>query len=231
MLHYQRALLRGIAYPLRVARRRPLASLLALCVTLMAGGGGLDLYARSQWRAAQAALAADRPAEARQRLAICLFVWPRSPEVHHLAARAARLTNDIAAAEDELNQAIRVNGEATESVQLEFLLLRVQTGELDEVAATLVKSVEQDHPESPLILETLARAYITLLRYKSALACLNRWIELRPNEVKAYQWRGVVLERLDQYKAAAADYNKALELDPDLLPVRLRVAEMLMEDK
>ena len=40
-----------------------------------------------------------------------------------------------------------------------------------------------------------------------------------------------MLERLDNHKAATADYHRALELDPDLLPVRLRVAEMLLEDK
>jgi tetratricopeptide (TPR) repeat protein len=41
----------------------------------------------------------------------------------------------------------------------------------------------------------------------------------------------VVYERLNEYKRAAADYHKALELNPRLVPVRLRVAEMLLEDK
>src|SRR5438445_13584714 len=36
---------------------------------------------------------------------------------------------------------------------------------------------------------------------------------------------------MNNYKAAAADYHKALELNPDLILVRLRVAEMLLEDK
>jgi Tfp pilus assembly protein PilF len=36
---------------------------------------------------------------------------------------------------------------------------------------------------------------------------------------------------MSQQKAAAEDYRRALELDPDLFPVRLRVAEMLLEDK
>ena len=40
-----------------------------------------------------------------------------------------------------------------------------------------------------------------------------------------------MLERLNNHKGAMDDYHRALELDPDLLPVRLRVAEMLLEDK
>jgi tetratricopeptide (TPR) repeat protein len=116
-------------------------------------------------------------------------------------------------------------------VQLEFLLLRARTGELEEVAPTLIDSVEKGHPESPVILETLAQAYLRQLRYKAAYACLSRWIELCPDAVRAYQWRGWTLERLNRFKAAAEDYRQALELDPDLIPVRLRVAEMLLEDK
>jgi hypothetical protein len=61
-----------------------------------------------------------------------------------------------------------LHGGATEAVQFEFLLLRVQTGEVDEVAPTLIDSVEKGHAESPLILETLSRAYILRLRYKAA---------------------------------------------------------------
>src|SRR5262249_51357433 len=153
------------------------------------------------------------------------WLWPRSPEVHQLAARAARLSGDTQAAENHLNQCLKLNGGATEPVQLEFLLLRVQTGGLEEGASPLVACVGKGLPEAPLILETLARAYIPLLRYKPAYACLSRWIELRPDEAKAYQWRGWVLERLSRYKVAMEDYQRALELNPDLFPVRLRVAE------
>jgi tetratricopeptide (TPR) repeat protein len=177
-----------------------------------------------------AALAADRPREARDRLAVCLLVWPRDPEVHRLTARAARLSGDTPAAEAHLNECLKWQGGATEAVQLEFLLLRVQRGEVDEVSATLIDCVEKGHPESPIILETLAQAYMHRHRYKPMLACLTRWIEICPDVAKAYQWRGWVLERLNHAKEAVADYNRAVELDPDLVPVRLRLAEMFMED-
>lgn len=213
------------------ARRRPLLALLLL-VGLVAGAGlGLWRYSAYQWRAAQAALREDRPAEARERLNFFLTVMPRNPEVHLLAARAARLTNDLNAAEAHLNRCLQIQDGATEGVQLEFLLLRVQTGEVDEIAPVLVDTVQKGHPESRVILETLAAAYILRLRYKPAYACLSEWIELEPRRAKPYHWRGWVLERLNNHKSATADYHRALELDPDLLPVRLRVAEMLLEKK
>jgi len=124
-----------------------------------------------------------------------------------------------------------LQGGATQEVQLEFLFLRVQGGELDEVEPTLRDCVEKGHPASPLILETLARAHMHRLRYRPAYEYLSRWIKLRPNEAKPYHWRGWVLERLNQAKAAAEDYHRALALDPNLVRVRLRVVEMLLEDK
>jgi tetratricopeptide (TPR) repeat protein len=204
-----------------------------LVVGLVLASGVLvgDWYVHHQWRAAQAALAEDRPQEAQSRLNVCLLIWPRDPNVHRLAARAARLSGDLQDAEEHLNRCLKLQGGATEAVQLEFLLLRVQGGELDDVAPTLIDSVEKDHPESPIILETLSRAYMQRLRYRPAEACLNRWIELRPAAAKAYHWRGWVLERLGNYKPARTDYLRALELAPDLITVRLRVAEMYLEDK
>jgi tetratricopeptide (TPR) repeat protein len=68
-------------------------------------------------------------------------------------------------------------------------------------------------------------------RYKPAFGCLSRWIELQPDNAKPHHWRGWVLERLNNPKRAKDDYERALELDPSLLAVRLRVVEMFLEDK
>jgi tetratricopeptide (TPR) repeat protein len=213
------------------ARRHPRLTLLLVFGLVLGTGFGLWRFAVYQWRAARAALEADQFQEARDRLDYCLIAWPRSVDVHLLAARAARLTGDLDAAESHLNRCLKLHDGATDGVQIEFLLLRVQTGEVDAVAPVLFDTVEKGHPESRLILETLARSYILRLRYRMAYACLTKWIEIRPESARPYASRGWVLERLNNHKAGMADYRKALELDPDLVPVRLRVAEMLMEDK
>ena len=230
MLPFPSATIRTLTYPFRLARRRPRATAAAVLALCAAGGAAGWGYARHEWRAAGEAVAADRPQEARDRLAVPLLVWRWDPDVHLLAARAARMAGDLPAAEALLKRSLKLAGGATNPIQLEFLLLRVQTGELDRVAPALIEAADQGHPDAPLVFETLAVAYMHDLRYKPAYACLSRWIELRPAAVRAYQYRGWVLERLNNRKGATADYEKALDLDPDLVPARLRVAEMLIEE-
>jgi tetratricopeptide (TPR) repeat protein len=232
MLGHVRGFVRELAYPVRVAWRwrRTTLALIFLFVLVVPLAGGY-WFACAQWEAAQTDLAEDRPAEALARLDVCLWVWPNDPEVRLRAARAARLGGNVQAAEAHLNRCLKLHHGRTEAVQLEFLLLRAQTGEVDEVANTLTDCVEKGHAESPLILATLARAYLQRGRYHRARAYLHKWVEICPNEAKPYQWRGWVQERLNQHKAASADYEKAVQLDPRLILVRLRIAEMLLEDK
>jgi tetratricopeptide (TPR) repeat protein len=207
-------------------RRHPKTAVLVL---VLLGLGGTYAYALRQWQMA-GAVVKDRPAEARSRLGLCLLVWPRSVEVHLLAARAARLSGDFAAAEAHLNRCLKLQHGATEAIQVEFLLMRVQRGEEDEVAPELFALyVDRNSPEAPLILETLAWAYMYNLRYGPAFNCLSRWAALAPDSAEPLRWRGWVLERLNDPEGAMKDYQRALELDPDLVPVRLRLAEMFLE--
>ncbi len=223
-----------VRLPLRAGaklRRHPWWTLAVIFVLLSGTAFGVWRYAMHQWEAAQVAVKEERTQDAKERLAFCLRVWPRSTEVHVLAARAARLNGDLQAAERYLNRCLELEGGATEAVQLEFLLMRAQGGEIDELAPALFELVEKGHPDSQAILETISRTYILRLRYKPAFACLSRWIEYQPDNPKPYQWRGWSLERLNNAKAAMTDYQKALELDPEQIPVRLRIAEMYLEDK
>ncbi len=214
----------------RGVARRPRFALLAL-VALAAVPSGAAVYVRREAAAARADIDENRPADARRRLDRCLRVWPWGADLHRLAGRAARADGDLPAAEAHLSRALQLAGGATESVQVEFLLLRAQGGELDTVAPVLLQTVEDGHEDGPLILETLARAYMVQLRYRPAYVCLKRWIELRPDVPRAYQWRAWVTERLDNHKLAAADYARAIAIDPDLVFSRLRLAELHLEDR
>ena len=216
----------------KAARRRPLIAVLIVLVLFAGVGIGVWQYAVHQWNAALAALREDHPKEARDRLAICLRVWPRSSEVHLLAARAERLSGDFPSAEAHLNRCIELDGHATDRVQREFVLMRVQTGEVDTpLAEALFDTAQADNPDAQMILETLAQAYYIRTRYKRAHGCLTRWIEIAPTNPKPYHLRGLVWERLNNPKKAREDYERALELDPHFTLVRLRLAEMFLEDK
>jgi tetratricopeptide (TPR) repeat protein len=204
---------------------------LALTLLVLAGtGAGFYVYTLRQWHAAQAAVKANRPEEAQSRLEVCLLVWPRSVEVHLLAARAARLKGDFEGAEAHLNRCLKLEHGATEAIQLEFLLMRVQGGEEDAVAPELLSQyVDNDSPETPVILETLAQAYLHKFRYGPAFYYLNRWIEVAPDSAEAYRGRGWVLEHMNDPQGSMKDYKRAVELDPNLVPARLRLAEMYLD--
>jgi len=201
----------------------------ALLLLLGAGGASYG-YALRQWHVARLAVKENRPADAETPLAVCLRVWPRSASVHLLAARASRLAGDFDGAEAHLNRCLKLDGAARDDVQLEFLLMRVQAGEVNEVEEPLLNCVENGHPESALILETLAGAYMRNLRYAPALNVLNRWIDLAPDSADAHQYRAWLLERAHDPQGALRDYRRAVELAPDLVLPRLRLAELLLQE-
>jgi len=221
--------LRAVRSLARWVRRRPwTAASLALLVIAAALGSGY-LYVRHQWRAAQEDVRELRLDQARERLDICLAIWPRRVEVRLLAARTARLSGDFETAEAHLNRCLKLVG-PTEDVQLEFLLIRAQTGEIQEVAPILETIVENGHRDGAHILETMSRAYMRNLEYGPAFGCLSRWIVLDPNDTRPHYWRGWVFERVANPTRAREDYEHALAMDPSLFSVRLRLAEMLLED-
>jgi tetratricopeptide (TPR) repeat protein len=210
-------------------RARPLLAALAGVVVLAAAGlAGTKLYADARLRAARQAWEEERHAAAGAHVEACLRVWPRSSEAHLLAARIARGAGDYPEAERHLNECRRLLGTSSEAVQLEWLLLRVQGGEADELAAGLWRTVEQDHPDSDLILEALARTYMRDLRLGPALACLDRWLKRSPGTARALDWRGWVLEKMQNEEEARRAYEQALALQPGRHAVRRRLVQMLL---
>jgi tetratricopeptide (TPR) repeat protein len=191
------------------------------------------LLAREAWaawqeRSARRALAENRLEEAHRHIDQAVRVRAGRLSTRLLAARIARLRGAIAEAAQHLDRCGQPS-EMSEQVQLEWLLLRCQRGELDELAPQLLASVDRGHPDSPVILEGLAGAYMQQTRYREALRCLDRWIERVPSSVRALDWRGWVFNQLDHRGQAFSDYERALELDPSQSAVRLRLAEILVD--
>jgi predicted Zn-dependent protease len=224
---------RGVFRPVRKLwqgiRSRPKLSLVVgflLVATVI--GGGLPLWALYHYRAAERAVEEDRLAEARHHVERYLVIWPRSLDANLLAARIERLAGNYPEAEAYLSRCKRFRHGVTRRMQLEWLLLRAQRGEVDEVTRGLWRLVEERSPDSVLILETLTRVYLEAVRFPRAVVCLNRWLALDPDCVRALNWRGWVHENLERFHEARKDYERALALAPDRSAVRLRLAELLL---
>jgi tetratricopeptide (TPR) repeat protein len=210
-------------------RVRLKTTILVLVVVLVGIGGGGYVYALHQWHAAQQALQENRLDDARSSLRVCLFVWPRSVPVHILAARAARSKGNFEEAEAHLSRCLKLKPNDTDAAEVEFLLMRVQKGEEDQLAPLLMLYVDRGYAESALILETLSRAYLTHFRFGPAHYYLTRWIDLVPDARQAYRSRGWVNERLNDWEAALHDYQTAVDLDPNLVDIQVHIAELWLE--
>jgi tetratricopeptide (TPR) repeat protein len=199
-----------------------------LLLAAVACGAGVYLWGAYHYHAAQRALEEERFAEARRDVELCLAVWSGSARANLLAARVERLAGNFPQAETYLAACKRLNHGATEESQLEWLLLRAERGETDDVDRGLWRLVDAGHHDRVLILETLARAYMRELRFSRALACLDRLLQMNPDSVRALNWRGWVRQRLNQWSEAIEDYQHALKLAPQRWAVRMRLAELLL---
>jgi tetratricopeptide (TPR) repeat protein len=211
----------------RSGRRRWLRRLLAGGVLLLGGLVAREVWGYWQEHSARRAAAEEHLDEAQRHIDLAL--WGRDRwATHLLAARIARLRGAYSLAEQHLSRCGRRGG-LSEPVRLEWLLLRVTRGEVDELGPALRAAADAGHPESAAILEALAGAYMRQTRYHEALRCLNSWVAMAPDDARARDWRGWVGNQLDLRAQAIADYERALELQPRRSPVRLRLAQILVE--
>src|SRR5262249_28037436 len=148
--------------------------------------------------------------------------------MHFLAARTARRAGFSADAERHLSRCAELHGEP-EAIERERALLCAQRGELASVESYLVSCVQQEHRDTPFILEALTQGYMKTYRLPAALGCLSRLFRQQPEHVQALFWRAWVWERLLNREKALADYRRIVELDPEQDTARLRLAEGLLE--
>lgn len=210
-------------------RRRSVFRALVLIGMVVAGSfGGVHLWAWREYRAAEEARRDDRPEDAFRHIQNCLRVWSSSPRAHLRAARIARCSGNELETERFLNLFKQLHGEATPEYQMEWLLMRANSGEIDDVSGSLIALVDQGSPDSIYLLESLARIYMRLTRYAQAKLCLNRWLELEPDSARALDWRAWVWEHVDSNDEAFRDYRRSLELAPGRHETRKRYADLLL---
>src|SRR5262249_31437995 len=184
--------------------------------------------AEYHYRAAKKSLARYRLREARAHLACCLKVWPRSGLTHLLAARVDRQLGEFRSAEEHLTVAQRHLNQA-DDLNLESILLRAQSGQMDTWAKYLRRLVEEDHPATPLILGAMANGYMRAYRLGDAGFLLHLWLEREPDNPRALSSRGGALGGSGGPPEATRGYSQPLGGAPAGDGVRLRLPPLLAE--
>jgi tetratricopeptide (TPR) repeat protein len=219
---------RGLARALWGTRRRAAASALAVLLLLAAAGaGGRRLWLDHLYRAAEAAHERRDFDTALDCLTRYLEADPSSGRAHFLAARAARRAARWDEAEAHLAACQRLDV-PKDALALERVLMNVQRGD-PSGEPYLRERIDQDHPDTPLILEVLIDEYVRTYRLWDALDALNDFLKRRPDDVKALLGRAYVWERMFYFADAEIDYRRALEVAPDDDEARLRFAVLLLD--
>jgi predicted Zn-dependent protease len=209
--------------------RRPLVLLGGVVLLAALAVGGVYLWGWYHWSRAGQDLARYHGAEARRHLDACLWLWPHSPAVHLLSARAARLAGDYPAAEKHLRQCQQGQPAASEEVLLEWAMLHVCMGDLQEHEEYLQTQLRKDPSQAPLVWEALAEGYSRMYRILDAIRCLDHWLEVEPDSVQAFFLRGSVYRQVQAVQKAVPDFRRVVELDPDRSDAREYLAAGLLE--
>jgi tetratricopeptide (TPR) repeat protein len=217
--------------PLTFLRQHAIRASIALALVgllvVMGWVGGRRLWAERHFRAAQQA--ADRRdfAQAREHLDVCLETMPDNGRVRFLAARTARRSGDFDLAQEHLRICEQL-GVEPKVVQLEWALLAAKRGHFAEQEPFLWSLVQRDDPNMLVILEVLIDGYIQHFRMLRALRCLDLFLERESENVQAWLGRGWVCERLFYWADAVQSYRRAVELESENEPARLRLAKALL---
>jgi tetratricopeptide (TPR) repeat protein len=155
-----------------------------------------------------------------------LKLWPKDAKAQMLAAQTARRRGRRLEAENHLHTAIQLGG-ITSDIRLEQALQHAQEGELAEVESLLRAKIEAKDPQSILILEALARGYLSTLRMAQSLKALNMLLERKPDHYHALIWRGRAWEVGSQTEKALKDYEQALVVYPNSMEARMGLAAAL----
>jgi tetratricopeptide (TPR) repeat protein len=100
--------------------------------------------------------------------------------------------------------------------QIEAKGKRVEAGEYIQPLIKLVFKLAEQRPGK--ILESLFSFGLILdemERYKEAIRCYDKAIEIKPDKHEAWYNRGAALDDLGEYREAVASYDKALQIKPD----------------
>ncbi|MBX9579452.1 MAG: tetratricopeptide repeat protein, partial [Gemmataceae bacterium] len=152
-----------------------------------------------------------------------------SPEVHRLAARAARQSGDLEAAGRHLYECQRREDPPADDTLFEWALLRIETGTAGAVEEGMAAKARAGHPQARLIYEALARAYLRRLRLTECVALLDAWQKLDPDSPVLHSLRGQVWNQVRVFGRAADEFEETVRLDPDRSADRLRLALALLE--
>jgi Tfp pilus assembly protein PilF len=179
-------------------------------------------------QAARGALAAGRPAAAREPLRRWLLARPKSAEAHALLAEVALNDGDFPEVKREFNTALSL-GYPDPKLERIRAIWWARLGAYAEAEPILTRIWSEERKTDPAVDEALARIFLKTYRLNRAKAVIERWIEDAPADGRPFLWLTEIDRRteVDNPESWERHYREALRRDPDLDAARHGLAESL----
>jgi len=168
---------------------------------------------------------------ARKHLAECLRIRPLDAETHLRLARNSRRSGDYSAARADLDAYQEIVAGSTLEGMLELAMLVAQQGDLPAAENFLREHLHEEDPQTPLILEALARGGVRVYRLPDALRWTEELLARQPDNVPALLARGMIHESAGHADKALENFQTALYHHPEHAEARLQLAETLLRLK
>jgi tetratricopeptide (TPR) repeat protein len=192
---------------------------------------GLQLgpYARTYGYMGRVLLELDNLEEAAKNLQRAVSLEPDWASAHLWLARTRKRQGRPQDAVPEFNAALALNEHLNEA-RLELVDALAELGDFDKSREQLEILMRAD-PQSASLHQELGRLYKRQGKLAEAVACYDRALALEPGFHEAWNNKGVALEGLDQFAAAAEAYRHAVDLQPEQVVYRLNFAHALWENR
>ncbi|MFO0803856.1 MAG: tetratricopeptide repeat protein [Gemmataceae bacterium] len=169
-------------------------------------------------------------AAARRHLARCRSLWFPTRDMLLLDSRVARRSGDWEEAAAVLDAYSHRFGD-DDRLAAERLMLIATQGDIEFAAPRLIAIIEEGRPEVRPAREALIIGLLFRFRWLEAERNIDAWLAVAPDDPTAVFLRGKFQEQRQQTLAAAASYEKVLELDPEHDEARLRLTTLLLQQR
>jgi tetratricopeptide (TPR) repeat protein len=209
--------------------RRPLVLVLLTASAFVLCGAAYHFWPEIYYHRAAQALQRRDYGTARTELERYLASRPDSAHAHFLLAQLDRRGDRLAEADKHLAACRRLGGPA-DAIRLEHVLMEVQTGAFTAQHEDYCRRcLDQGDVDEYLVLEAFSQGFSKTYRLKEAMVCLQRMLEIQPDNGFALRRRAWIHKVQENFEAAESDYRQAIEIDPSDSAARLELAQLLLD--
>jgi tetratricopeptide (TPR) repeat protein len=225
----KRGVVHFLVAPVRAIWLRPRRAIIFLTLFILIGGAlaafGVWIWFEWHLNAARESLDAGHNSEAVRHLRSCQRIRPEQRDVLLLSARVARRAASWDEADAFLTEYWERYGDE-EPLIFERLLYRTARGELESVSSALSAKLAQGGPQSRLVREALVAGLTYRFRWQDIRILLEAWLAESPDDTLALLHQGKYFEQQHAFDDAIRTYRRIIELDPEQLEARLRLATL-----